>query len=184
MEKQELETAVSEVKKSPIFRKLLDDLSLITKIDFKIKPDINSGARFETDNSISFKNDGVIGAGALREELVHALQYNLFYHEDMEKPANKFNIELEAHIFVDAALTLLNNKFYEIDSNTIGYGGTESLKDAVIALMNSILSTGDFSNEQLPLYREVANNWYQYSGIYAESFPPKALYQYIKNRRI
>ena len=60
LEKQELETAVSEVKKSPIFKKLLDDLALKTKIDFKIKPDINSGARFETDNSISFKSDVAI----------------------------------------------------------------------------------------------------------------------------
>ena len=98
----------------------------------------------------------------------------------MEKPANKFNIELEAHIFVDAALTLLNNKFFKSGSNTIGYGGTESLKEAVVALMNSILDRGGFSNEQLPLYREVANNWYQYSGTYTESFPPKTLYQYIK----
>ncbi len=180
LEKQELETAVSEVKKSPIFKKLLDDLALKTKIDFKIKPDINSGARFETDNSISFKSDVAIGAGALREELVHALQYNLFYREDMEKPANKFNIELEAHIFVDAALTLLNNNFLKSGSNTIGYSGSESLKGAMEILMNSILNKGGFSNEQLPLYREVANNWYQYSGTYTESFPPKTLYQYIK----
>ena len=64
--------------------------------------------------------------------------------------------------------------------NTIGYGGTESLKGAMEILMNSILNKGGFSKEQLPLYREVANNWYQYSGTYTESFPPKVLYQYIK----
>ena len=62
---------------------------------------------------------------------MHALQYNLFYREDMEKPANKFNIELEAHIFVDAALTLLNNKFFKSGSNTIGYGGTKGKRFAL-----------------------------------------------------
>ncbi|RGN37221.1 hypothetical protein [Bacteroides oleiciplenus] len=179
-DKRLLESAIIKMNKSPIFKNLFDVLKDKTKIDFNIKSDISASAQFRTDNSISFKSSDNIDAGALREEMVHALQYNSFYHDNMKNLTYKFNIELEAHIFVDAALTLMNNKFYSIESNTIGFGGTEALKNSVVALMNSILEDGSFSDKQLPLYQEVAKNWNQYSGSYINSFPPKALYQYIK----
>lgn len=149
------------------------------KIKFEINPDTKGNAEFKA-NVIGFSNQNCIDDRSLREEFVHALQYNSIYKPDQMNVTNKFNIELEAHIFVDAAIALNNNYFYKGDSNTIGLGGTEALRDAVTTLMNSILDYGGFTSNQLPLYKEVAKNWNQYPGSYIETFPPEALGQYIK----
>ncbi len=175
-----LEKAIVDLKKNPIFKNVLETLEKgKVKIKFEINPDTKGNAEFKA-NVIGFSNQNCIDDRSLREEFVHALQYNSIYKPDQMNVTNKFNIELEAHIFVDAAIALNNNYFYKGDSNTIGLGGTEALRDAVTTLMNSILDYGGFTSNQLPLYKEVAKNWNQYPGSYIETFPPEALGQYIK----
>lgn len=181
-EKKLLEKAIIEVKKSPIFQVILDLFkSKGIKFVFKISSYINGNAQYDSSNgSITFFNSNTISAGSLREELVHALQHNIVYtKQEMGDKNYKFNIEWEAHIFVDAAIVLQDGKYYLGNYNTLS-GGTDQFKMMHKSLMNAILQEGKFSDKHIPLYEQTSKNWKQYSGEYVGNLPPKCLFEYIK----
>lgn len=181
-QKKTLEAVIVEIRKSSIFRKLLDALiSKGVKIKFDFNNNVPGSAFFNSsNNSITFHDTSCITAGTLREELVHALQSNDIYtKEEMGNHSNKFNIEWEAHIFVDAAIVLQDGKYYLGNYNTI-FGGTAELKGMHRSLMNSILQDGGFTDKHMDLYKQAAKHWTQYSGEYVNEFNPRALFKYIK----
>lgn len=180
--KKKLEAVIVEIRKSSIFRKLLDALiSNKVKITFGFNNNVSASAFFNSsNNSITFHDLSSISAGALREELVHALQSNTIYtKEEMGNSGYKFNIEWEAHIFVDAAIVLHDGKYYQGNYNTV-FGGTPELKDMHRNLMNAILQEGRFTDKHMDLYKQAAANWAQYTGKYVSGFKPRTLFVYIK----
>ena len=182
-DKAELEKAIAEIRKSSIFKEILDLFeSKNIKFTFKIDNTILCSAQFNSvDGSITFSSSESISAGSLREELVHGLQYNVLY-TSKEMGKYGFNIEWEAHIFVDVAITLHDGKYLRGNYNTL-FGGTKQLKDMHRNLLNKILQEGRFTNKHVPLYKQASENWCQYEGRYVESFPPKGLFQYIKKTK-
>lgn len=118
----------------------------------------------------------------LSEVLIHAVQHKLFYGNDALNASYKFNIEFEAHLFIDIAFALQYEYFTLNGSHT--YASCENIKfgEAINNLLNSTINNGGFSSAQISLYEAAARLWTpsSYSGSYVSSFPPKVLLDYFK----
>ncbi len=181
-EKIALENAIKDLSKSPFYAQLIEDLSIDVEIKFNIDPLIKGNAQYKTDGTISFANSDCIIDTTLREELIHAIQHEHFYGSDMLNSLYNFNVELEAHLFIDIANALEYKEFYYQGSHTrTAFGGSSEFFEAITSLMNSIIYEERFSSQQKDLYDEVARTWEpkSYFGKYVESFTPGTLYHYF-----
>ncbi|WP_294587966.1 hypothetical protein [uncultured Bacteroides sp.] len=187
-DKKKLEKELTELINQNKFFKLLFTLLVDgkVKLNFKIDSKLDGVANGKYDSgtqTILFANSLAVNSVTLREELVHAVQHNIVYGADAEKLVNKFNLELEAHLFPDMAYAIIYGTFTLNGShiNTASYP-SNSFTNTLNALMNSIIQNKGFSESQFFLYKELAKNWKpkSYGGSYLESLPPKFLYEIFK----
>ena len=111
-----LKNALTEIKNTTIggrIYELLVDNGV--KLAFNVVPRYSDkNAYFAPgDNSITFMRDNCITSHALREELVHAVQYNVFYGASMTDKLTNF--DFEAKVIADVTKTIENSK--DINTN-------------------------------------------------------------------
>ena len=180
-EKEYLENILVEMKKCKAYQLLFEALEKKgIKFQFKMQPNLNVSATFHFNNTIEFQDKNGMYVG-IKEELVHALQYNVLYGEAMNTNNidYRFSIEWEAHIFVDAASVLQDNQVFRSGYNTI-FHGSDELKEMHYSLMNAILKEEKFTYNHIELFKETSKYWKQYKGNYKDDFTPKGLLNYIK----
>lgn len=174
-----LEIAIDEMNQNPYLKKIFDALRGKVRIHFSVDPNINANGQYNASTvSIKFASDTAINSSILREELIHAAQHST-YGIDVFNPNNKFNIEFEAHLFTDIAMSLPYDRFYVYSSHIFNSScKNETFRNAIENLMSSIINSGGFFTNQLPLYEVAAKSWNppSYTGSYTKNLPPKLLY--------
>ena len=183
-DKKKLEKELTELINQNKFFKLLFTLLVDgkVKLNFKIDSKLDGVANGKYDSgtqTILFANSLAVNSVTLREELVHAVQHNIVYGADAEKLVNKFNLELEAHLFPDIVNAIVYGTF-SVNSSYIKAASylNDKFSIAINGLMSSIIRNKSFSAGQFSLYTEVAKCWNpkSYEGTYLESLPPNFLY--------
>lgn len=177
-QKNNLGNVFKELANSRVFESMTDALIRKgVKISFNMisRPDkiayFNPGS-----NGIYFTNDSHITIDNVKEEFIHAVQFNLFY-PNMDN--SKSNYEFEAKVLRDIDC-ILNTGLCPI----IGTIGMENNVEYCTAYENLVYR---FDNENTiwnescsDIYKALGKAWYQYPGTFDSSLKPELLNSYLK----
>lgn len=151
------------------------------KISFKIDPSIKTSALYNAgDTSITFNGESSITSDNLSEELIHAVQHNIYYKSSMN---NKYkNYEFEAKVFHDLAYAIA--AFY--DNLDVGYVYTANMTNTNPEFaenyedwISSWAIKGYLSPSAYSEYNRFCQLWNGYEGEYV-SMTPKLIEAYFR----
>lgn len=137
------------------------------------------------DCSISFKDEASINCENLAEEIIHAVQHQVFYGKDMDEKYKNF--EFEAKVFHDFVLN--KAAFYDHLEVLISNWGTFGCEDQnfVSKYTDWIMecgSTGRLSPSEYStdtsMYNELCKEWKGYPGEHKKGMTPKLLEFYLR----
>ena len=180
-----LESAVNILKNTSIGSHIYQLLiNVEAKMDFLINPMQQRDTFFNKgNNSINFKSEANITLHAVREELIHAVQYNAFYGESMS--SKNSNYDFEAKVIAD----INTNK-----DGVPGLGaGTVDLVDNIeyCAMYESFINDFAYDNavwdsEKIEIYNQLGSIWTMeqdddiYDGTFDANISPKLLIELLK----
>lgn len=142
-----------------------------TALDFKIDSKAPNNAYFDKgSNSIVFKSEETINAFNLREELIHAVQYNAVYGDKMSNSYTNF--EFEAKILVDIDINL--NDFAITYIGTMGMSDNDDYCSSYENFIEGLISNS-IKNDQVlgETFNELGETWTSEGGSYDGVFDPE-----------
>ena len=173
-EKQALENAVIAFRnKYPAFGALYHALVAngIT-IAFKIDPNISSNAQYGINGNIYFKNGNTINSDNLAEELIHAMQHNIYGSVFTNTVKN---YEFEAKVFQDLACTFsgLGCPMFAASGQSFAYQYSLWVDSFVFP------SNRFFEGNDIIQFLAYCSQWTGYSGTFNSSFTPDLLLSFF-----
>lgn len=152
------------------------------RINFKMDTTIIRSAGYKPhDCSISFKDEASINCENLAEEIIHAVQHQVFYGKDMDEKYKNF--EFEAKVFHDFVYS--KALFYDnLDAN-FAFWATMTYSDPLFVeqYQNWICECakrGCMPSSEFKTYNDLCKQWKGYPGEYKESMTPKLLEFYFR----
>lgn len=152
------------------------------KINFKMAPSLDTYAGYDpSDCSILFDTESSINSEFLAEEIIHAIQHQVFYGNAMD-PKYK-NFEFEAKVFHDFAY----NKAILYDNLNVGFLllATMTYPDPTFATdyrewLDKCAEKGCMPSSEFATYNSFCKQWQGYPGEYKEGLVPKLLEFYFR----
>lgn len=164
------------------FQKLLKLVKDSIRINFKMDTTIIRSAGYKPhDCSILFKDEASINCENLAEEIIHAVQHQVFYGKDMDEKYKNF--EFEAKVFHDFVYS--KALFYDnLDAN-FAFWATMTYSDPLFVeqYQNWICECakrGCMPSSEFKTYNDLCKQWKGYPGEYKESMTPKLLEFYFR----
>lgn len=180
--KHSLNNAIHDFKlKSPAYNQMINNLvSKNFKIKFKIKPDLKDGeaAYDKRDTTIYFKSEASVHVSYLTEELVHATQHLMFYHNQMNNQYK--NYEFEAKVFQDIAIY-----FYNQDTGFPNMGSFNQSNQFMTDYTNfieDIIYHRYFSSSDVNTLNDLCRYWTGYPGNVLTNFNADMLRYYFRRQ--
>lgn len=164
------------------FQKLLKLVKDSIRINFKMDTTIIRSAGYKPhDCSISFKDEASINCENLAEEIIHAVQHQVFYGKDMDEKYKNFEFEAKVfHGFVYSKALFYDN----LDAN-FAFWATMTYSNPLFVeqYQNWICECakrGCMPSSEFKTYNDLCKQWKGYPGEYKESMTPKLLEFYFR----
>lgn len=147
------------------------------QIKFKMDPNINTPAQYNVaDNSISFQSESSICWTELVEEILHAVQYNVYYGDVMN---NLFkNYDFEAKVFYDLAFGIsvwYDSQDYPLTNRVLILDGRESFKNLYNNWIEPHYEKGYLPQSEYNTFNSICDEWQGHDGATISTFIPKMI---------
>ena len=146
------------------------------KIKFWIDPSLvndDAYAKYEkSTKSIAFRSSGYITADKLREELIHAVQHNI-YGSAFTNTVRSY--EFEAKVFQDLACTMNDGVCPYIGS----IGQDSQFETQYNKWIRDLNNYGNFATSDVAQFNNFCSRWNGYSGSTSSSFTPQTLLNFF-----
>lgn len=172
-----LEAAITDVKKGSFGIKVYNDLLNNNKklsFTFSTFPPEKLAFFDSKTNSIYFNGENNITSDKIIEELIHAVQYNIYYGNLMSNEHRNF--EFEAKVLKDIDCYRRNDTYCAL-SGEIGMDENEKYCEMYEML---VYDSDKWNSEMQNLYNTLCEIWNQYPGDFDKSISPKLIENYLK----
>jgi hypothetical protein len=177
MDKKNLDDALTEFKnKYPVYTALYDTLlAKGLQFTFNINPSAQGRAQYVPGSgAIEFKTAADIACEPLKEELIHAIQYDTY---GSAMTVSVKNYEYEAKVFQDLACLASEGMCPEMGGINLSSPASETYYDWI----EDILSLGVSGAGGAVAFNYYCSNWSGYGGTVDYSFTSQILSEYFGN---
>jgi hypothetical protein len=173
-----LSSAIKTLQNSyPAYASLLSYINIHgMKFKFVIDPSIAANGAYAAfvpgDNSIRFRSASCITSEKLREELIHAVQYQNY---GSKMTNNVRNYEYEAKVFQDLACVFANGCCPKIGAINLD----KSYKNKYTDWTLDCAKNNNFSQSDVVIFNNFCSHWNGYSGSCNSSYVPQLLLNFF-----